>query len=210
MNQINEIIQKIQNTQGKVVIAIDGRCGAGKTTLGNYLSTVLDANLFHMDDYFLRPIQRTKERYEEPGGNVDRERFKEEIGDLLHTDKDIVYTPFDCKTMALTSPIHIKQKRITIVEGSYSLHPYLRDLYDISIFMTISDSLRIERIQKRNPDKVNDFINKWIPLEERYFLTYEIEDTCDYVLLADALKDDGELVVETKIKTYGNLEDTDI
>lgn len=196
MNQIIEIIQKTKNTQGKIVIAIDGRCGAGKTTLGNYLSKVLDANLFHMDDYFLRPIQRTKERYEEAGGNVDRERFKEEIGNKLHTDEDIIYTPFDCKRMSLTSPIHVKQKRITIVEGSYSLHPYLRDLYDISIFMTISESLRMERIQKRNPDKVDDFINQWIPFEEKYFLTYEIEDICDYVLWADALKDNGELVLE--------------
>ena len=34
-----------------------------------------------MDDYFLQPYQRTEERLAEPGGNVDYERFKEEIYD---------------------------------------------------------------------------------------------------------------------------------
>ena len=32
-----------------------------------------------MDDFFLQPDQRTKERFESPGENVDHERFEEEI-----------------------------------------------------------------------------------------------------------------------------------
>ena len=33
-----------------------------------------------MDDFYLQEYQRTQERYNEPGGNVDRERFKKEVG----------------------------------------------------------------------------------------------------------------------------------
>ena len=36
-----------------------------------------------MDDFFLRPQQRTKERLAEAGGNIDRERFLQEVAVLL-------------------------------------------------------------------------------------------------------------------------------
>ena len=66
-----------------VLIAIDGRCGSGKSTLGEYLQKTAGAQLLHMDDYYLRPEQRTRERYETPGENVDHERFLEEVMEPL-------------------------------------------------------------------------------------------------------------------------------
>ena len=45
-----------------LLIAIDGRCGAGKTTLPQRLQQELGGRVFHMDDFFLRPVQRTAER----------------------------------------------------------------------------------------------------------------------------------------------------
>ena len=36
-----------------------------------------------MDDFFLQPKQRTKERLEQAGGNVDYKRFKKEIVHFL-------------------------------------------------------------------------------------------------------------------------------
>lgn len=44
-----------------LLIAIDGRCGAGKTTLAQRLQQELGGRVFHMDDFFLRPVQRTAE-----------------------------------------------------------------------------------------------------------------------------------------------------
>ena len=40
-----------------------------------------------MDDFFLRPEQRTEERLKEVGGNVDRERFLEEVARPLTNKK---------------------------------------------------------------------------------------------------------------------------
>ena len=58
-------VKRLQRKSGKkqLVIAIDGKCASGKSTLGLYLKNSLDANLFHMDDFFLRPEQRTPERF---------------------------------------------------------------------------------------------------------------------------------------------------
>ena len=60
-----------------VIVAIDGKCTSGKTTLAGRLAEIYDCNVFHMDDFFLRPEQRTAERFAEVGGNVDYERFQE-------------------------------------------------------------------------------------------------------------------------------------
>ena len=75
VDAINEIIKQEDNTDRPILVAIDGRCGSGKTTLGEYLKGQLDCNLFHMDDFFLRMEQRTPDRMKETGGNVDYERF---------------------------------------------------------------------------------------------------------------------------------------
>ena len=50
-----------------MVVAIDGNSGAGKSTLAALIADVYDCNLFHMDDFFLRPEQRTEERLKETG-----------------------------------------------------------------------------------------------------------------------------------------------
>ena len=62
-----------------IIIAIDGGSASGKTTLAKILSEKYDCNVFHIDDFFLRPEQRTPERFAEIGGNFDRERFQGEV-----------------------------------------------------------------------------------------------------------------------------------
>ena len=64
---------------GMRIIAIDGRCAAGKTTLAARLAKELGGDVIHMDDFFLPPALRTQERRSEPGGNVHYERFLTEV-----------------------------------------------------------------------------------------------------------------------------------
>ena len=75
---MKNIIEKIKENNIRI-IAIDGRCASGKTTIGNELAKFLNAEVIHMDDFFLTPEMRTKERLNEVGGNVDRERFEKEV-----------------------------------------------------------------------------------------------------------------------------------
>ena len=78
MKEILEMIGKADRG-GRLVIAIDGKCATGKTTLAARLASGLDADVIHMDDFFLPPAKRTQQRLSEPGGNVDYERFMEEV-----------------------------------------------------------------------------------------------------------------------------------
>lgn len=164
-----------------VIIAIDGRCASGKTTLANELCESLDAAVVHMDDFFLRPQQRTEKRLAEPGGNFDRERFTEEVLLPLTNGKAPVYRPYSCRKQALGDAVALPTKDIYIIEGSYSCHPLLKDFYDLRIFVTTDYKTQLRRIEKRNPNSLNDFINKWIPYEERYFEAFGVQEYCDLV-----------------------------
>ena len=167
----------------EILLAIDGGSAAGKTTLGKLLEQRYACNVFHMDDFFLRPEQRTKERLAEPGGNVDRERFYEEVLKRLVEKKEVTYRRYDCKTMSLLEPVTVAPTRLTVVEGAYSMHPSLSDCYDYSVFLEIDEETQKERIMKRNtPEIAERFFKEWILLEREYFEKLHVKERCDMVI----------------------------
>lgn len=166
-----------------IIIAIDGSCTSGKSTLAEALAREMDCNVFHMDDFFLRPEQRTPERLRETGGNVDYERFRAEVLQPLKTGTPFSYRPFDCGTGSLKAPVAVTPKRISIVEGSYSQHPYFGDVYDLKVFLIISPDVRRQRIMKRPAFLQKRFFEEWIPMEQRYFEAFSIREQADLAAL---------------------------
>lgn len=188
---ITVIRQAVEQTQREhMVIAIDGRCAAGKTSLAAELQKVLDCNVIHMDHFFLQPQQRTKQRLRQPGGNVDHERFLQEVAAPLQKGVPFAYRVFDCKKMDFSTEIPVDPGRLTIVEGAYSCHPALWDLYDLRIFLTVDPQEQLRRISHRNGEAaLTMFREKWIPLEEMYFSAYHIKERCDHVFTCGGEKD---------------------
>lgn len=140
-----------------------------------------------MDDFFLRPEQRTKERFEKPGGNVDHERFLEEIlMPLKNGAQTIFYRPFDCGTKDFAEAVSVNTSAVNVVEGSYSCHPALWDAYDLRVFLEVGEAEQERRILNRNGrEKAAMFRERWIPFEERYFETYRIRERCDFCFRTD-------------------------
>ena len=160
----------------RIIAAIDGRCGSGKTTLAAWLMEQFDGNLFHMDDFYLRSEQRTPERLAETGGNVDYERFREEVAVPLAAGREVLYRRFDCASFSLEEPVLFPPKRLNVIEGSYSMHPYFGGIYDLRVFVTIDPAVQAERIRRRNgEEKLQRFLSEWIPKEEAYFRKYHPE-----------------------------------
>lgn len=157
------------------VIAIDGRAGAGKTTLAVALQEVLGAGIVQMDDFFLPPELRTPERFAQPGGNVHYERFREEVLPYLFDPAPFAYGIFDCGKMDYEGTRKIERGTIRIVEGSYSCHPALGDYADVRVFVDVESEEQMDRIMKRNGPLVAEiFREKWIPMEEKYFKSNHI------------------------------------
>jgi len=177
--RIDDLLEK----KHTVIVAIDGNSGSGKSTLAKELMSIYDSNVFHMDHFFLRPEQRTPERMKEVGGNVDYERFKEEVLDNIRKKIEFKYQIFDCKVGRLTDYIKVSPKKLNIIEGVYSMHPSLRGEYDLKIFMSIDAELQKQRILQRSGEyMLKRFTQEWIPLENLYFSEMRIAEICDIVL----------------------------
>jgi len=164
---------------GRVILAIDGRSGSGKTTLGELLKTVYKCNVIHMDDFFLRPEQRTEERYNEAGGNVDRERFASEVLLPLSRGESFTYRPFNCAKMDFGDPVSVIPTGLTVIEGAYSMHPHLSSYYNIKVFLDVTKEEQKARIFMRGEEKAKAFFEKWIPLEEKYIKELSVKERCD-------------------------------
>jgi hypothetical protein len=55
------------------------------------------------------------------------------------------------------------------VEGTYSLHPYFEDPYDLKILLTVTEEIQRQRILNRPQFLQDRFFKEWIPMENRYF-----------------------------------------
>lgn len=183
MKRVLEQINALLAEKDRVVVTIDGPCASGKTTFANALAEKLDCNLIHMDDFFLRPEQRTPERLAEVGGNFDRERFWDEVMNPIVRFDDIAYRPYLCSQGKLGDPIFLPWKKLYIIEGSYSQHPFVgKTTVNLRIFLDISPEKQKERLAKRSPEKLERFLTEWIPKEKAYFEKFNIRAKADLCL----------------------------
>ncbi len=166
-------------SKGRVILAIDGGSASGKTTLSRMIEDIYDCTVFHMDDFFLQPFQRTPQRFEEIGGNVDWERFLSRVLIPLSRDESVNLRKFDCSTMTLAEAEKISPRKLVVVEGVYSMHRELEKYFDYSVFLNVSQNLQRERILHRNsPCMAQRFFEEWIPLENKYFAKTDIKSRC--------------------------------
>ena len=186
---VEKIIDAIVNAlerKERITVAIDGPCASGKTTLASKLHARLGGNLFKVDDFFLRPCQRTEARLAEIGGNFDYERLLYEVISPLKEGETVNYRPYVCYKGEFGEWISSPPERLNIVEGSYSTHPVLGDYADVRIFVTVSPKEQIRRIEDRDPVLLSRFINEWIPKETAYFEKFGIKDRCDIIFETEA------------------------
>ena len=178
-------LQRILDNKDRLLIAIDGRCGCGKSSLGAELAESLDANLFHMDDFYLPFRQRVENWQEIPAGNMDLTRFRTEVLEPAENGHGILYRAFSCPQRRYLQEKRLSPKKVNITEGSYSQHPFLADAYDIKLFVTAEKSIQEARLRAREGDHFKAFEEIWIPMEEYYFRYFSIENNADCIIRTD-------------------------
>ncbi len=168
-------IALLSRQEKPAIIAVDGRCGSGKTHLADLVHTLFPCNVVHMDDFYLPPDRRQDNWLQIPGGNMDFERINDEILAPIHSGLEVVYRPFDCGKCRITGQTRLPARSLTIIEGTYSHHPKLRVEYDLKIFLTCEKEEQIRRLKEREGSGYVSFAKRWMPMEEHYFEICGIE-----------------------------------
>jgi len=177
-----DLLLKIMKLKKPCIISIDGRCGSGKTSLASIIKTVFDCNVFHTDDYYL-PMDERPEGWERiPGGNIDYIRFKNDVVITAKNGDTVNYTPYNCGKGEYGEAVTYSPKDLTVIEGSYSQHRILSYLYDLKIFLTCDEATQEQRLKNREGDYFVAFKKLWIPMEEFYIFSFDVELCCDYRL----------------------------
>lgn len=182
-----EAIHSLQKQQNRLVLAIDGPCGGGKSSLAEALSRMFpDSLVIHADDFFLQPHQQTAERLSEPGGNLDRERLMEEVLEPLKKGSYQGHRRYNCQSGGMEG-IPGSLRPLSIIEGSYSHHPELRKYCDLAVFLDISAENQLERLRARCQDEalLQRFKSLWIPMENTYFTRFHIREQADVLFFAE-------------------------
>lgn len=161
------------------LIAIDGRCGSGKTGFAALTGVLAcSGDVVHMDDFYLPPDRRAENWMDVPAGNMDLGRFREEVLIPIERGQETSYRPYDCRTGLLKEPVELREP-LTIVEGTYSQHPSLARYYDYKIFLTCEREEQTRRLRAREGEYYPTFDRVWRTLEERYFAACGVEAAAD-------------------------------
>lgn len=168
----------LKNIKKFSIISLEGKCGAGKTTLSTKLQEKLDLTIINIDDFFLPPVLKTRDRLNEVGGNIDYMRIYNLL--LQIRSKTISsYKKYNCHNNTFSDK-KIKIQNIVLLEGVYSYHPYFRSLIDKLLYLDIDEKTQDNRIQNRS--NYQRFINEWIPLENKYFKSQKLKPLANIII----------------------------
>lgn len=180
INLREQIYSKPPKNGSYYVIAIDGRGGAGKSTLTEYVATLLpNFTIINGDEYF-EPDDTTI-----AFGSFNDERFiKDVINPLQEGKKEFVYHPYDRDA---TPPTQDKPLRISdgvIIERSFSLGFELD--WDLTIWVETPQQLALDRSQERDEMPLEEGLKQWEviwkPKEDAYFEKVKPLETADIVI----------------------------
>jgi len=197
VNQASEIVQQIlslESSYSTTLVAIDGKGGAGKSTLANILASQLETtgrrvDIVHFDDFYLPSSLRMKgEGAEKPiGGDFDWERLRDQVLEPLRDGRKARFERYDWCKDVLTEAQHILPGAIVIVEGVFSSRDELAAKYDFRIWVDCPRQLRLKRGIERDGESYRDrWEQDWMPSEDRYVENHQPIDRADFVVSGEA------------------------
>lgn len=173
------MIEELLKQKKSLVIGIDGRCGSGKTTLSEQIRERFACRLFHMDDYYLPMEQRECSWKEHACANMDIDRMLEEVVKPSYLGRTVIYTPYSCRKRAYGTSREYPWEMLTVIEGSYALHPKLYKYYDLTVFLTCDSTVQEKRLSAREGERIGLYKELWIPLEEMYRKEFLVDEKAD-------------------------------
>jgi len=166
-----EISRSAQHKAGRFIVAIDGRGGAGKSTLAHVLGKKLDAAIIEGDDFYAGGIEiRSDNPASRAAACIDWTRQRSVL-EMLAVGREACWRAFDWDAFdgrLCDDPTTIGPHPIVILEGVYAARPELADLLDLRAVVVVPDEVRLARLAARE-GIIGPWDLQWHDAEEVYF-----------------------------------------
>ncbi len=173
--KVRQLQNYIDSFKDFTILALEGKCASGKTTISSKLKNV---TIIDVDEFFLKKELKTKERLNEIGGNIDYDLY-EQCLKQIKPNTTITYTIFDCQSQSYKNKTISISNKVLLV-GVYSYHAKVRKYIDHLCFLLINEDEQLNRLKERI--LFDKFINEWVPLENKYFDSYDFIGKCDILI----------------------------
>jgi uridine kinase len=200
LDKVISTIRACSASAQRLVVAIDGRSGSGKSTVAQALARDIGAAIVPCDDFFavnvsnvewdaLTPEQRVAEA-------MDWRRLRREAIEPLRSGRPALWYAFDFQagprsngTYPLrVAPTELGSKPVVLLDGTYAARPELTDILDVSVLVEAAPTTRAVRLAAREaPDVLLRWHARWDAAEEHYFTCVRPPPTFDVILRTDVI-----------------------
>ena len=160
--------------QRPVIIAVDGRSGAGKTTIAVELAALLrrhrTVSLFHLEDIY--------PGWDGLAGGV--ERYISSVLEPLHQGTSATWTAWDWEARNDGDFRTTAAAQVVLVEGVGSSHGRAAGFLDAIIWVDAPQQARKQRALERDGDTYAPFWDTWAEQEERLLASLDGEPGAGY------------------------------
>jgi uridine kinase len=173
LGSVDEIVfraEELRRERGRVLIALDGRGGAGKSTLARALVARLPRSAQLEHDWFHLPKDQVSE-----GRRFDHERLiAEVISPFRSGARELRFLRYNWGYLAAIpdgfheTPITISDVDIVVIEGVETLHRSLASHFDLRVWVDTPPELSVERGMRRDieenhldPERVRAAWKEW-------------------------------------------------
>lgn len=178
------LIDQARRSPLPVLVGIDGRSGAGKSTFGAALAAASRARLIDGDAFYAGGLHiRNDPPQQRAEACIDRPKLRGVLEDL-RSGRTATFRPFDWDAFdgrLSDHPVTVAPGEVVIVEGVYSCHPDFTDLLDVRILLATAEPLRLQRLLQREGE-LGPWERQWHEAEDWYFANVATPDTFDLVL----------------------------
>lgn len=159
------------------IIAIDGRAGAGKTTLANELCLALSLHrkvtVIHLDEIYAGwELALTQ--------MLTDSLFK--ILESLSSNKTLIVPIYDWAWGQFDSTREISPCDLIIIEGVGSAQRVVREFATATIWIDIDPPTGLERVLGRDGVAIKEQMKLWQVREEEHFLSDATRENADFIL----------------------------
>jgi uridine kinase len=167
-----------------VLVGIDGRGGAGKSTFARALAAELsEAAVVEFDDFYRPSAARLPPGDPDVGGNFEWRRLRDQVLLPLSRGEAARYQRYDWGSDSMAEWHDVPARGVVVIDGNYSTREELRGLYDFRIWVDAPHDVRLARGLERGGLNTRErWLEEWMPEEERYLAAQDPRRFADLVI----------------------------